>query len=117
METLSHFTPEIEIYSIDEAFLNLAGFGFPLTNYGREMQRTVRQWTGMPVSVGIAGTKTLTKVANYLAKRSGKAKGVLDLTNESHLNKALARTPLEKVWNVGIKTAIKLKRFSVPKAL
>jgi DNA polymerase V len=117
METLSTFTPRIEIYSIDEAFLNLAGFRTPPADYGRQIQRTVKQWTGMPVSVGIAGTKTLTKIANYIAKRSDKAKGVLDLTNASYLSRALARTPLEKVWNVGIKTAIKLKRAGFKTAL
>jgi DNA polymerase V len=117
METLSTFTPEIEIYSIDEAFLNLAGFGFALADYGRQIQRTVRQWTGMPVSVGIGTTKTLAKVANYIAKRSGKAKGVLDLTDSAYLSKALGSTPLEKVWNVGIRTAIKLKRAGLKTAL
>ncbi len=117
METLSTFTPDIEIYSIDEAFLNLAGFGAPLTDYGRQIQRTVKQWTGMPVSVGIGKTKTLTKVANYITKRSGKAKGVLDLTDAPYLSKALAKTPVEKVWNVGIKTAIKLKRAGLKTAL
>jgi DNA polymerase V len=117
METLSTFTPEIEIYSIDEAFLNLAGFGVPLADYGREIQRKVRQWTGMPVSVGIGTTKTLAKVANHIAKRSAKAKGVLDLTDSAYLSKALVKTPLEKVWNVGIKTAIKLKRAGLKTAL
>jgi DNA polymerase V len=117
METLSAFTPDIEIYSIDEAFLNLAGFGCSLTDYGRKIQRTVRKWTGMPVTVGIAGTKTLTKIANRIAKRSAKADGVLDLTDSSYLNKALAETPVEKVWTVGIKTAIKLKRAGIKTAL
>jgi DNA polymerase V len=55
METLCNFTPEIEVYSIDEAFLNLSGFGDNLTDYGRTIRRTVKQWTGMPVSIGIAG--------------------------------------------------------------
>ena len=54
METLSNFSPDIEVYSIDEAFLNLAGFTCPLTDYGRKIQKTVKQWTGMPVTVGIA---------------------------------------------------------------
>ena len=54
METLCNFTPEIEIYSIDEAFLNLAGIKENLTDYGRKIRETVQQWTGMPVSIGIA---------------------------------------------------------------
>jgi DNA polymerase V len=109
METLSAFTPDIEVYSIDEAFLNLAGFSCSLTDYGRKIQRTVKQWTGMPVTVGMARTKTLAKIANRTAKKSAKANGVLDLTDSAYLNKVLAETPVEKVWTVGIKTALKLK--------
>ncbi|GAI30980.1 unnamed protein product, partial [marine sediment metagenome] len=56
METLSTFTPDIEIYSIDEAFLNLAGFSCCLTDYGLKIRKTVKKWTGMPVTVGMAGT-------------------------------------------------------------
>jgi len=117
METLSTFTPKIEIYSIDEAFLNLAGFNCPLTEYGRKIQKTVRQWTGIPATVGIASTKTLAKIANRIAKRSAKADGVLDLTDSTYLDKALITTPVEKVWTVGIKTAIKLKSAGVETAL
>jgi len=117
METLSAFTPDIEIYSIDEAFLNLAGFGCSWTDYGRKIRRTVRKWTGMPVTVGIARTKTLAKIANKIAKKSAGANGVLDLTDSAYLNKALVQTPVEKVWTVGIKTAIKLKRVGIKTAL
>jgi DNA polymerase V len=117
METVSAFSPDMEIYSIDEAFLNLAGFSCSLTEYGRKIQRTVKQWTGMPVSIGIAATKTLTKIANRIAKRSDRASGVSDLTDSGYLNKALAETPVEKVWTVGIKTAIKLKRAGIKTAL
>jgi len=81
MEALSHFTPDLEIYSIDEAFLDLSGFKrCDLTDYGRSIWSTVRTWTGIPVSVGIAETKTLAKIANRIAKKSEKADGVLDLT-------------------------------------
>ncbi|MBA7621466.1 Protein UmuC [subsurface metagenome] len=117
METLSTFTPNIEIYSIDEAFLNLAGFNCSLTDYGRKIQQTVKRWTGIPVSIGIAQTKTLAKIANRIAKRSVKADGVLDLTDSPYLHNALAKTEVEKVWGVGIKTAIKLKRAGVKTAL
>jgi DNA polymerase V len=68
METLSVFTPDIEVYSIDEAFLNLAGFNCSLTDYGRKIRQTVKRWTGMPVTIGIARTKTLAKIANRVAK-------------------------------------------------
>ncbi len=117
METLSIFTPDIEIYSIDEAFLNLGGFGRSLTDYGRKIQRTVKQWTGMPVTIGIGRTKTLAKIANWLAKKSAKANGVLDLTDFPCLDGILAETPVEKIWTVGIKTTIKLKRAGIKTAL
>jgi DNA polymerase V len=117
MQTLSTFTPDIEIYSIDEAFLNLAGFSCSLTDYGRKIQQTVRQWTGIPVTVGIASTKTLAKIANHIAKHSPKANGVLDLTDSPYLDKALGQVPVEKVWGVGIRTTIKLKRAGIKTAL
>ena len=117
METLSTFTPDIEIYSIDEAFLNLAGFNRPLENYGRQIRQRVRQWTGMPVSIGIAGTKTLAKIANHLAKHSATANGVLDLTDSTNLEQVLAGVPLEKIWGIGIRSAIKLKRVGFKTAL
>jgi len=117
METLCNFTPEIEVYSIDEAFLNLSGFGENLTDYGRRIRRTVKQWTGMPVSVGIAETKTLAKIANRIAKRSPEADGVFELTEQADIDKALARTDVEHIWGVGIKTCIKLKREGIKTAL
>lgn len=117
MQTLSIFTPDIEVYSIDEAFLNLAGLSCSLTDYGRKIQRTVKKWTGIPVTVGIASTKTLAKIANHIAKHSPKAKGVLDLADSPYLDKALGQVPVEKVWGVGIKTAIKLKRAGIKTAL
>jgi len=117
MQTLSTFTPDLEVYSIDEAFLNLAGFSCSLTDYGRQIQWTVKKWTGMPVTVGIASTKTLAKIANYIAKHSPKAKGVLDLADSPYLDKALGQVPVEKVWGVGIKTTIELKRAGIETAL
>jgi len=117
METLCNFTPEIEIYSIDEAFLNLAGVGDELTNYGRRIRETVKRWTGMPVSIGIAETKTLAKIANRIAKRSRKAAGVFELSDRAYIDKALAQTKVENVWGVGLKTAIKLKRAGIKTAL
>ena len=117
METLCSFTPEIEVYSIDEAFLNLSGFGDDLTDYGREIRQTVKQWTGMPVSVGIAETKTLAKIANRIAKRSPEADGVFELTEQSRIDETLAQTGVEHIWGVGIKTSIKLKREGIKTAL
>jgi DNA polymerase V len=116
MKTLSTFTPDMEVYSIDEAFLNLAGFNGSLTDYGTKICRTVKKWTGIPVTVGIARTKTLAKIANRIAKKSGRADGVEDLTDTASLNGILAGTPVEKIWTVGIKTTIKLKRAGIETA-
>ena len=117
MQTLSQFTPEMEIYSIDEAFLGLDGIQENLDSYARNIRQTVLQWTGLPVSIGIAKTKTLAKVANHLAKKSEKAGGVLDLTQEKYINKALERTDVEDVWGVGKRIAKKLKKVGIINAL
>ena len=104
MQALTQFTPEMEIYSIDEAFLDLANFSrVDLTKYGRNIKASVEKWTGIPVSVGIAGTKTLAKIANRLAKYSKKADGVLDLSSTKYLDKALAAVAVGDVWGVGRK--------------
>lgn len=102
MQTLTKFTPEMEVYSIDEAFLDLSSFNRgDLTDYGREIKTTVERWTGIPVSVGMAGTKTLAKIANRLAKYSKKANGVLDLSGSEYLDRALEMTKVGDVWGVG----------------
>ena len=101
-EVLLQFTPDVEIYSIDEAFLDLAGFkGCSLTDCGRSIRSTVLTWTGIPVSVGIAETKTLAKIATRIAKKSKKADGVLDLTMSPYRDTALAITDVEDIWGVG----------------
>ena len=69
MRTIAGFTPDLEIYSIDEAFLGLGGFGTRLECHACALRRTVLQWTRIPVSVGIAPTKTLAKVANRRTRR------------------------------------------------
>ena len=127
MDTLGTFTPEIEVYSIDEAFLNLAGFERRgLTEYARLIRATVRRDTGIPVSIGIGPTKTLAKIANHLAKAQPQTGGVFDLTEED-VDTALAGIEIREVWGVGprwakwleeqgITTALDLKRAD-PKAI
>ena len=118
MRTLSEFTPDIEIYSIDEAFLNLAGFqDRDLTNYGQRICRTVGQWTGIPVSIGIAATKTLAKVANRMAKRTPQAHGVCLLRDDRQIQAALADLPVGKIWGVGSPTAKRLQANGIVTAL
>ena len=90
MRVLAGFTPDLEIYSIDEAFLGLAGFDERLEAHARELRATVLQWTGIPVSVGIAPTKTLAKVANRLAKKDPATGGVALLLTEAAQEAALA---------------------------
>ena len=70
MDVLRQFTPEVEVYSIDEAFLHFQGFeNYNMEQYAREMQKRVLKWTGMPVSIGVGPTKALSKVANRVAKK------------------------------------------------
>jgi DNA polymerase V len=118
MNTLAHFTPDMEVYSIDEAFMDLSGFARSnLTEYGREIRRTVGQWTGIPVSVGIAETKTLAKIANRIAKRSAKVDGVFDLTGSPYREKALSLTDVGSVWGVGRRYAKFLRKHGIKTAL
>jgi DNA polymerase V len=102
MGALQELTPEVEIYSIDEAFMSLdAGGGRPVRVQGLEIREKVRQWTGIPVSIGISQTKTLAKIANRAAKKSPAAQGVLDLTGLSEQTSALEEIPVGDVWGVG----------------
>lgn len=117
-EVLSQFSPQVERYSIDECFLNLAGMpAVELGDYGRRIKATVEKWTGIPVSVGIASTKCLSKVANKLAKKSEKAAGVLNLYESPHLAEALARTDVGEVWYVGPAYERMLKENGISTAL
>lgn len=122
MDVLREFSPAVETYSIDEAFIGLQPTRRQsLCDIGREIRERVRRYVGIPVSVGIAETKTLAKVAAFHAKRSKKAQGVLDLTFSPHQEAALQRMPVSEVWGIGsryseflrahqIETALDLKR-------
>lgn len=115
MTILSDFTPEIEIYSIDEAFLKLCGFtNFDLENYGKQIHRKVTKWTGIPISIGIAPTKTLSKVANRIAKKfPEKTKGVYIIDSEEKRIKALKWLKIGDVWGIGRKHAKRLNAHNV----
>jgi DNA polymerase V len=118
MRILAEFAPEMEVYSIDEAFLSLPALPErDLVDYGQQIRQQVKQWTGLPVSVGIASTKTLAKMANHIAKKSPKTHGVLDLTSSAYQQKALSITEVSKIWGVGSKTARKLNRAGIDTAL
>ncbi|PRY14337.1 DNA polymerase V [Pontibacter ummariensis] len=114
VETLSQFSPNLEVYSIDESFLDLGNlYKTDLQAYAKEIKATVKQWLGMPVAVGVAPTKTLAKIANRLSKKSAKAEGALVLTDKRHIEEALKRTEAGDVWGIGRRYARKLQGFGV----
>lgn len=106
----------VELYSIDEAFLDL-GPPDKLVMLGKHLKKLVLDETKIPVSVGIAETKTLAKIANHLAKTSPKTRGVLDLYNSRFTDIALERTPIRDVWGVGSRSAAKLMAQGLSTAL
>ena len=114
MNTLRNFSPFIEIYSIDEAFIDLAGICANLTTYGQNIKRIIQKDIGMPTGIGIAPTKSLAKIANRIAK---KRTGVFAIETENQRLWALANTPVEDIWGVGRRYAILLKKHGVNTAL
>ena len=96
MELLEDFSPDVQIYSIDEAFF-LVPDSTPLEKFGEEIRERVRKFTGLPVSIGFAKTKTLAKLANYLCKKTGE---ITDLYNisDAELERALASIPVAEIW-------------------
>lgn len=118
MRILQDFSPAVEVYSIDEAFLHLNAWKREsLDGIGRDIRETVRKWTGLPVSVGIAPTKVLAKVANRAAKRAKRADGVIDLTAPANQQALLRRTDVRDVWGIGRRWAEKLRRAGIETAL
>ncbi|NTV29573.1 MAG: Y-family DNA polymerase [Candidatus Omnitrophica bacterium] len=115
MEVLKEFSPEIEIYSIDEAFLSLDRMDIDLEEYGHRIKQRVYQCTGIPVSVGISRTKTLAKVANHLAK--DKSLGSLCLLDETATDRWLAVIPTQELWGIGRKKSAWLAGQGVLNAL
>jgi DNA polymerase V len=115
MQVLSGFTVGVEVYSIDEAFLDFSGLRLlapDLLAYGARVRATVKGHTGIPTCVGIAPTKTLAKLANRLAPELGTG-GVLVLATTSEWQAALARAPVESIWGVGRRYARKLRELGV----
>ena len=100
MRTLKRFNAEIEVYSIDEAFIDLSNFlDSEVEEIGRKIRETVLQWTGIPTSIGIAKNKTLSKVANHIAKK--KQSGVTSLIGIENLDPILEKVEINDVWGVG----------------
>lgn len=105
MAVLSQFSPDQEIYSIDECFLGLDGFShYDLIDYGQEMRRRVKQWVGIPVCVGIAETKTLAKLANHCAKKNlAGIEGVCDFgrITQPERSALFSAIPVGEIWGIG----------------
>ena len=100
MRTLKRFNTEIEVYSIDEAFIDLSNFpDQDMEKVGKEIRETVLKWTGIPTSIGIAKTKTLSKIANHIAKK--KISGVTSLIGIENIDPILEKIDINDVWGVG----------------
>lgn len=115
MTTLEGMAPAVEIYSIDEAFMNLDGMRRiePLEDFGRRVRARIKQETHLIVGVGIAPTKTLAKLANHAAKKWSKTGGVLDLSNIERQKKLMALVPVKDVWGVGRRINKKLNAMGI----
>ena len=104
------FSPKVEIYSIDESFLDLADVHADRrVELGRDLRSTVLTWTGLPTCIGIGPTKTLAKLANHLAKKNPELRGVCDLTDEAVRDHWLAKTSLDEIWGVGPASQARLR--------
>lgn len=111
MRILSQFCPDQEVYSIDECFLDLTGFQhLDLTAYGQQMRDTIRQWTGLPISVGIGTSKTLAKLANHYAKRRVEFQDVCDFASIDGvvLEQIFQQLPNTEIWGIGKKLGKRL---------
>ena len=114
MEILLGFSPEVEIYSIDEAFLNFKGFkNHELLTYCKHIRQTITQWVGIPVSIGVGSTKTLSKIANHLAKKEADYEGICILKGDEKIEEALNRIEIGDVWGIGRRLSKFLRNYEV----
>lgn len=115
MSILEEMTPALEIYSIDEAFMDLTGVGhcMALETFGLQVRARVLKEAHLTVGVGIAQTKTLAKLANYAAKKWRKTGGVVDLSNVERQKKLMSLVPVEEVWGVGRRLSKKLNALGI----
>jgi len=115
MKILEGFTPHVEVYSIDEAFMNFDGMKIPdFHDYGLQMKSRIMKWLGIPVSVGFAETKALSKVANKIARKyPERTQGVYTIDSEEKRLKALKWTKIEDVWGIGFRLTKKMKAKNI----
>jgi len=117
MNLLHNFTPEVEIYSIDEAFLNLEPRKHSLDNLAGNIREKMYKWTGIPVSIGIAETKVLAKIANKRAKKAElRETGVLNLYRSNKTEAILKETLVDEVWGIGYRSGLKLRTNNITTA-
>ena len=117
MHTLSRFTPDWEIYSVDECWLLFKDFNYDIHDYAKYIVKETWKLVGVPISIGIAPTKTLAKVANKLAKKDKNSEGAMVIEHEHEIIMALDRFPVEDLWGVGRAKAKKLATMGVKTAL
>ena len=119
MTTLEALAPRVDVYSIDEAFLDLTGINqvVPFEEFGRQVKDTVYQNVGLPVCVGIAPTRTLAKLANYAAKKYPSTGGVVDLTDAVRQRRLMERVLVGEVWGVGRRITARLESLGITTAL
>ncbi len=108
MNIISSSSPYTEIYSIDEAFVELSSLPIDYESYAHQLRQTILQHTGIPVSIGIASTKTLAKAANHKAKKDDSLNGVCSLVNYNNIDQILELTEVGDVWGVGRRLSKKL---------
>ena len=114
MEILLGFSPEVEIYSIDEAFLSFKGFkNHELLTYCKHIRQTIKKWVGIPVSIGVGSTKTLSKIANHLAKKEADYEGICILKGDEKTEEALNRIEIGDVWGIGRRLSKFLRNYEV----
>ena len=118
MNVLSDLCPDIDIYSIDEAFLDLRTFrkNIDLVNFAYDCKKRIKDWIGVPVSIGIAPTKTLAKLANKVAKDDPRFDGVVILSEPRIIRHFLKSMPIEKIWGIGRKLTAKLENIDIKTA-
>ena len=118
MSLLSQYSPKIDVYSIDEAFLDLSGMGTSeqLTEYCKKMVKYIGKGTGIPISLGIAPTKTLAKMASKFAKKYKGYEGVCLIDTDEKREKALKLFPVEDVWGIGYRHSKKLEYYGIKTA-
>lgn len=119
MSTLEQLAPKVEVYSIDEAFLDISGISActDVTEFGFNVRKTISDWIGMTVCVGVAPSKTLAKLANHAAKKWQKTAGVVDLTDTVRQRKLMALLPVSEVWGIGGQLTKRLNAIGIYTAL